>query len=73
MDKLSAVNWRERIRIDPDVLAGKPAIRDTRLAVEFVLELLSQGWSEARLFAEYPGLQPADVAARRAYAAATRQ
>jgi uncharacterized protein (DUF433 family) len=41
------MNWQDRIIIDPDVLVGKPVVRGTRLAVEFVIDLLAQGWSEA--------------------------
>ena len=37
--------WRDRIAVDPKVLAGKPIIKGTRLAVEFVLELLANGWA----------------------------
>lgn len=33
----------ERIVMDPEVLAGKPVIRGTRLSVEFILELLAAG------------------------------
>ena len=36
----------ERIVVDPEVLDGKPVIRGTRLAVEFILELLAAGQSE---------------------------
>ena len=35
--------WPERIVVDPQLLAGKPVIRGTRLAVEFILELLAAG------------------------------
>ena len=34
-----------RIVLDPEVLAGKPVIRGTRLAVEFVIGLLAEGWT----------------------------
>ena len=34
------MNWHERIAINPDVLVGKPVIKGTRLAVEFIIELL---------------------------------
>jgi hypothetical protein len=37
----------ERIVVDPEILAGKPVIRGTRLAVEFILELLAAGQSES--------------------------
>jgi uncharacterized protein (DUF433 family) len=35
--------WSERIHADPEILAGKPVIRGTRLAVELILELLAAG------------------------------
>src|SRR5690348_16667451 len=37
------MNWQERVAIDPSVLGGKPVIRGTRLAVEYILELLAAG------------------------------
>ncbi len=37
--------WEERIEVNPEVLAGKPVIKGSRLSVEFILDLLSQGWS----------------------------
>ena len=40
------MNWQERIIVDPQILVGKPVIKGTRLAVEFIVDLLSQGWSE---------------------------
>ena len=38
------MNWRDRITVDPKVLVGKPVIKGTRLAVEFIIELLANGW-----------------------------
>ncbi len=32
--------WEERITINSNILAGKPVIKGTRLAVEFILDLL---------------------------------
>jgi uncharacterized protein (DUF433 family) len=37
------MNWHERIVIDPQILVGKPVIKGTRLAVEFIVDLLAQG------------------------------
>lgn len=34
---------QEHTEVDPDVMVGKPVIRGTRLAVEYVLGLLTQG------------------------------
>ena len=60
--------WSERIVVDPEMLAGKPVIRGTRLAVEFVLELLAAGQSESEILANYPGLVREDILACLAYA-----
>jgi uncharacterized protein (DUF433 family) len=57
-----------RIILDPAVLAGKPIIRGTRLAVEFVIGLVAEGWSEADILANYSGLAHEDVVACLAYA-----
>ena len=61
--------WSERIVIDPEILAGKPVIRGTRLAVEFILELLAAGQSEQAVLADYPGLTREDVLACLSYLA----
>jgi uncharacterized protein (DUF433 family) len=37
--------WQDRIEVNPNVLVGKPVVKGSRLAVEFILDLLSQGWS----------------------------
>ena len=47
------MNWQEHITADPGILVGKPIIRGTRLAVEFILGLLSEGWSEADISKNY--------------------
>ena len=58
----------ERIVVDPEILAGKPVIRGTRLAVEFILELLAAGQSEQDLLTDYPGLTHDDILACLSYA-----
>lgn len=62
------MDWMERITVDPNVLVGKPVIRDTRIAVEFVIDLLAQGWSEHQIMENYPGLTHADLLACLHYA-----
>lgn len=57
-----------RITLAPDVLAGKPVIRGTRLSVEFVIGLMAEGWSESDILAEYPGITHDDILACLAYA-----
>ena len=58
----------ERIVVDPKILAGKPVIRGTRLAVELILELLAAGQSESEVLANYPGLSREDILACLSYA-----
>ena len=58
----------ERITLDPNVLTGKPVVRGTRLAVDFILGLLASGWSEADILENYPGLTRDDILACLGYA-----
>jgi uncharacterized protein (DUF433 family) len=57
-----------RIALDPKVLAGKPVVRGTRLSVEFVIGLMAEGWSEADILSNYPGITHEDVIACLVYA-----
>ena len=63
------MNTENHIVIDPKVLAGKPIIRGTRLAVEFIVQLLAQGWTEEDILKNYPGLTHDQIAACLRYAA----
>jgi uncharacterized protein (DUF433 family) len=56
------------IALDPQILSGKPVIAGTRLSVEFVIGLLAEGWSEAEILANYPGLTHDHILACLAYA-----
>jgi uncharacterized protein (DUF433 family) len=60
--------WEDRIVADPAVLVGKPVIKGTRLAVEFIVGLLAQGWSEAEILRDYSGIEREDLLACLAYA-----
>jgi uncharacterized protein (DUF433 family) len=57
-----------RISLAPDVLAGKPVIRGTRLSVEFVIGLMADGWGEADILTNYPGVTHVDIMGCLAYA-----
>lgn len=65
------IDWRAYIVCDPAILCGKPALKGTRLSVEFVLELLSAGWDDEALAANYPNLTHDRIRAVLAYAAET--
>lgn len=61
------MDWTKRIVSDKNVLLGKPVIKGTRISVEFVLERLANGWTEATLLSSYPHLQKEDLQAVFAY------
>lgn len=61
-------DWREHITTDPEILNGKPIIKETRLSVEFILERLANGWTEAEILENYPNLKIASIRAVYAYA-----
>ena len=49
----------------------RSSVRGTRLAVELIIDLLAQGWTEAEILNNYPGLTREDVQACLSYASAT--
>ena len=62
--------WQDHIVLDPAILVGKPVVKGTRIAVEFVIDLLANGWSESQILENYPGLKEDDIRACLAYASA---
>jgi uncharacterized protein (DUF433 family) len=67
------MSWQERIVLDPAVLTGKPTIKGTRIAVEFVVDLLARGWSPEAILREYDHLTSEDIQACLAYASEVLQ
>jgi uncharacterized protein (DUF433 family) len=65
---LKAVGLPERLTIDPEILSGKPIIRGSRIAAEFVIDLMAAGMSESEILENYPGLHREDILACLAYA-----
>jgi uncharacterized protein (DUF433 family) len=63
------MNWRDQIRSDPELLGGKPVVRGTRLAVDFIFGLLAEGWTDQEILENYPTLTPEGLRAVFAYAA----
>ena len=57
------MRWQDRIIIDPHVLVGKPIIKGTRIAVEFVIDLLGRGWTQEQILAEYDHVTREDIQA----------
>ena len=67
------MDWKDHIAIDPAVLTGKPVIRGTRLAVDFIIGLLGQGWTEDDILRNYPGVTRENIAACLQYASEVLQ
>lgn len=67
------MTWQQRIIIDPEILVGKPIIKGTRLAVEFIVGLLAESWSEQDILNNYPGLTSEDIKACLGYASEVLQ
>ena len=57
------MSWQTRITVSPNILVGKPIIKGTRLAVEFIIDLLAQGWSTDEILRNYPGITIEDIQA----------
>jgi len=64
-------DWQKRITLDNRILAGKPVIKGTRISVEFILELLANGWTEQAITENYPQLVREDIQSALRYASDT--
>lgn len=60
----------QRITIEEGKMGGRPCIRGLRIRVQDVLEMLASGMTAEEILQEFPHLQPDDIRASLAYAAA---
>jgi uncharacterized protein (DUF433 family) len=58
-----------RITLDPGKRGGRPCIRNLRISVYDVLEMLAEGMSESEVIEDFPELEVADIRACLAFAA----
>ncbi len=58
----------DRITVDSDVLVGKPVIKETRIPVYLIVELVANGMSAKDILKEYPRLKEVDIRAALLYA-----
>ncbi|WP_341735252.1 DUF433 domain-containing protein [Microcoleus sp. CAWBG640] len=63
------MNWKAYIHSNPKILLGKPVIKGTRISVEFILGLFSEGWTEQQVIENYPTLNSESIQAVFAFAA----
>jgi len=57
-----------RIVVDPNVLAGKPVVKGTRIPIYLIIELIAAGMNIKDVLKEYPELKEDDVKAALLYA-----
>ena len=63
------MNWRDYIQSDSGILQGKPVVKGTRLAVDFILSLYATGWTQRQILESYPTLSPEALRAVFAFSA----
>jgi uncharacterized protein (DUF433 family) len=68
-ERMKAMDWKERISINPNICHGKPCIKGTRIWVSLVLDFLASGDSIEIILEEYPHLTREDILACLAYGA----
>jgi uncharacterized protein (DUF433 family) len=64
-------NQLSRITVNPAKCGGRPCIRDTRMRVSDVIDLLAAGETRQGILADYPYLQDEDITAALEYASAS--
>ena len=65
--------WQDRIERVPDILSGKPVIKNTRISVELIVNFLVGGATEDEILEQYSHITREDIAACRQCAASGEQ
>lgn len=66
---MSILEGLDRITFNPQVMGGKPCIRDMRVTVGMIVRAIGGGLSPDELLAYYPYLERADIEQALEYAA----
>ena len=69
-ESVEPIDFGARIVVNPRVLDSRPVVKDTRIPVPLILNLLACGYTVERVAEAYPILTVADVRAALAYASA---
>jgi len=62
-----------RITVDPEQMGGSPCLRGLRTPLATIVGALTHGRSEQAIREEYPDVQPEDIHAALAFAAAAKR
>jgi uncharacterized protein (DUF433 family) len=63
------INWKLKIESNPDILYGKPVIKNTRIPVDLILEKLAEGETVEDLLKAYPNIDRDAISSSLAFAA----
>jgi len=66
-------NYKLRIVRDPKICGGEPVFKGTRVTLRTVLASLADGDSAEQILVDFPSLNPEDVRAAIAFAAASAE
>jgi uncharacterized protein (DUF433 family) len=67
--KISRIDWKDRVVIDPGIHHGDPCIKGTRVPVSVIVGSIADGMSVSEVLDAYPQLTTEDIRAALAYAA----
>jgi uncharacterized protein (DUF433 family) len=59
----------DRITFDPSIMGGRACIRNMRMTVSLILNLISNGMTSAEIIKEHPFLEEEDIRQSLQYAA----
>ena len=62
------ISWKDHIISTPDVIRGKPRIKETRVPVSLILGYLAAGKAPDEIIAEFPDLNKTQISACLDYA-----
>ena len=62
-------SYQNRIKIDPEIMLGKPVIKGTRIPIELIVRKIGEGALIEELLAAYPNITEDDIKAALLYAA----
>nr|WP_263840553.1 DUF433 domain-containing protein [Salinibacter sp.] len=69
VEKRCAMFGFDRVTFDSEVMAGRACIRDTRVPVSLLVNLVANGMTPAEIIESYPYLEPEDIQQALQYAA----
>ncbi len=62
------MNLMERIKVNQEILVGKPIIRGLRISVDQIIKALAAGLTQEEILEDYPELEKDDIKAALLYA-----